>query len=125
ERAEVPAEGGMPFTPGAKKAMELALRYCIERGSGQIGPDELLLGIAREDDGFGARILVEAGLDVATLRRGLAVPQVEPASGFRVVELSGRAEDWERELNSLAARGYELVEIVSGRAVFRVPLQEP
>jgi plasmid stability protein len=124
EREEIPAAGGMPFTPGAKKAMELALRYCIERGSGQIGPEELLLGIAREDEGFGARILVEAGLDVASLQRGLAVPQVESAPGFRVVELTGTAEDWERQLNSLAARGHELVEIVSGRAVFRVPMQE-
>jgi plasmid stability protein len=125
ERADVPLEGSLPFTPGAKKAMELALRYCIERGSGQIGPEELLLGIAREDEGFGARILVEAGLDVATLGRGLAVaPRAVPPAGFRVVELAGTADDWERQLNSLADQGYELVEIVAGRAIFRVPMQE-
>jgi hypothetical protein len=95
------------------------------RGSGQIGPEELLLGIAREDEGFGARILFEAGLDVATLRRGLAVPPpAEPPAGFRVVELAGSADDWEQQLNSLAARGYELVEIVAGRAIFRVQVQE-
>jgi ATP-dependent Clp protease ATP-binding subunit ClpA len=133
ERVELAGEGAIPFTPGAKKAMELALRYCIERGSGQIGPDELLLGIAREDDGLGARILVEAGLDIATLRRTLAVPhhivsqdlKLELTPGFRVIELSGTAEDWETQLNSLAARGYELVEIVSNRAIFTMQMQEP
>jgi hypothetical protein len=131
ERADEPA--GLPFTPGAKKAMELALRYCIELRSSHIGPEHLLLGIAREEDGLGARILAGAGLDVPTLRRDLAVPQGPPeyelaheeAPGFRVVELSGNAEDWERQLNSLAARGYELVEIVSGKAIFRVPGPAP
>jgi plasmid stability protein len=125
--------GGLPFTPGAKKAMELALRYCIELRSSQIGPEHLLLGIAREKDGLGARILLEAGLDVAGLSRGLAVPpelqpyelRVEEGHGFRVIELTGEAQDWERRLNELAARGYELIEIVSQKAIFRVPVQQP
>jgi hypothetical protein len=130
DRADEPS--GLPFTPGAKKAMELALRYCIELRSSQIGPEHLLLGIAREEDGLGARILAGAGLDVPTLRRGLAVPsELQPyelrveGHGFRVVELTGDAPDWERQLNSLAARGYELVEIVTGKAIFRVPVPEP
>jgi hypothetical protein len=128
ERARSDEPGGLPFTPGAKKAMELALRYCIELRSSQIGPEHLLLGIAREEEGLGARILAGAGLDVPTLRRGLVVPEelqpyelrMEEAHGFRVVELSGDAVEWERQLNSLAARGYELVEIISGKAIFRV-----
>ena len=130
ERPGVPT--GMPFTPGAKKAMELALRYCIELRSSQIGPEHLLLGIAREEEGLGAQILAGAGLDVSTLRRGLAVPtELQPyelrieGHGFRVVELTGDAPDWELQLNSLAARGYELVEIVTGKAIFRVPVPEP
>jgi ATP-dependent Clp protease ATP-binding subunit ClpA len=118
---------GMPFTPGAKKAMELALRYCIEMGSSHIGHEHLLLGIAREEDGLGARVLSDAGLDLESIRRKLALApaplsyelSVEMAPGFRVVELSGTAQEWEGQLNSLASRGYELVEIVSGKAVFR------
>jgi hypothetical protein len=134
----LPREGagdppGLPFTPGAKKAMELALRYCIELRSSHIAPEHLLLGIAREEEGLGARILADAGLDVPMLRRGLSVPQdlsglevrYGEAPGFRVVELAGGAEEWERQLNSLAARGYELVEIVAGKAIFRAQVQEP
>jgi hypothetical protein len=130
ERVDEPA--GMPFTPGAKKAMELALRYCIELRSSKIGPEHLLLGIAREEDGLGARILAGAGLDVPTIRQGLAVlTELQPyelgveSHGFRVVELTGEAADWEQQLNSLAGRGYELVEIVAGKAIFRVPVPEP
>jgi len=124
---------GLPFTPGAKKAMELALRYCIELRSAHIGPEHLLLGIAREEAGLGARILAAVGLDVVALRRGLRLsPGVQPyevlfgePDGFRVVELSGAAEEWERRLNEVAARGYELVEIVSGKAIFRVQVAAP
>jgi hypothetical protein len=113
--------------------MELALRYCIDLGSTQIGPEALLLGIAREEEGLGARILAQAGQDASTLRAALPVPTELPAYElrvgetpcFRVVELGGNAESWERQLNSLAARGYELVDIVSGKAIFRVPMQEP
>ena len=131
-RAPAGAPGGMPFTPAAKKAMELALRYCSELGSSYIGPEHLLLGIAGEEEGPGAWILTDAGLDVATLRRGLAVLQGSPgvelrseeAPCFRVVELAGDAEEWQRRLNSLAARGYELVEIVAGKAIFRAQVQE-
>jgi len=132
QRERVGDPTGMPFTPGAKKAMELALRYCIELRSNQIGPEHLLLGIVREEEGLGARILLGVGLDVATLRRGLAVPsELQPyelrveGHGFRVVELTGDAPDWELQLNSLAASGYELVEIVTGKAIFRAPAPEP
>jgi Clp amino terminal domain, pathogenicity island component/Antitoxin FitA-like, ribbon-helix-helix len=132
ERADVPSDAGMPFTAGAKKAMELALRYCIQQRSAHIGPEHLMLGIALEEEGLGARILAEAGLDAATLRTASTVPDdlishgfsVEMASGFRVLELKGTAEEWERGLNSYAARGYELVEIVSERAIFRTPTPE-
>lgn len=129
ERGVVPADVGIPFTAGAKKALELALRYCMELHSTDIGPEHLLLGIAREEEGLGARILAGAGQDAKTLREAISVPvalapralTVEPAPGFRVVELKGEAGDWERELNLLASRGYMLVEIVDGRAIFSVP----
>ena len=129
DRSVVSVDVGIPFTPGAKKALELALRYCIDLHSTHIGSEHLLLGIAREEEGLGARILARAGQDAKTLREALGVPQSlpayaltpEPPAGFRVVELQGEAEDWEHQLNELASRGYVLVEIVGGRAIFSVP----
>jgi Clp amino terminal domain, pathogenicity island component/Antitoxin FitA-like, ribbon-helix-helix len=129
DRSAVRVDVGIPFTPGAKKALELALRYCIDLHSTQIGPEHLLLGIAREEEGLGARILARAGQDANTLREALSVPQSlpayaltpEPAAGFRVVELTGEAEDWEEQLNQLASRGYVLVELVGSRAIFSAP----
>ncbi|HEY4347757.1 MAG TPA: Clp protease N-terminal domain-containing protein [Gaiellaceae bacterium] len=137
----------MPFDQSAKRALELAFRECIEHRDSQIGREHILVGIAREAEGLGAAILREAGEDAATLRaalglsdrRGMAdtrsdVHEAEGPSwkevlagsvlrvgdGFRVIELTGKAEDWERQLNLHAARGHRLVEIVERRAIFRV-----
>jgi ATP-dependent Clp protease ATP-binding subunit ClpA/plasmid stability protein len=129
-RGGTPApEEGMPFTPAAKEALELALRESIDERCSWIEPRHLLLGIAREGEALGARILAAAGLDTAALRRALLDPLrpgsfelVSTAPGFRVVELDGEAADWERQLNALAGRGYELVEIVGRRAIFRVEM---
>jgi plasmid stability protein len=118
-------EEGMPFTPGAKKALELALRESIVAHCAAIEPSHLLLGIAREGEGFGAKVLLEAGQDAGTLGRTLVEPVrtggfelVEEPCAFRVIELTGEAVDWERQLNALSGDGYALVEIVGGRAIF-------
>jgi len=116
-----------PFTPGAKKALELALRESMQARNPLIGPEHVVVGIAVEG-GAGGAILASAGLDADTLRRRLCRPEALPTfalssgPGFRVVELEGDALEWERRLNDLAERGYVLVEIVGQRAVFRSPL---
>jgi ATP-dependent Clp protease ATP-binding subunit ClpA len=51
-----------PFTPRSKKSLELALREAQARGDNLIGSDHLLLGVARVEEGVGARILAEHGL---------------------------------------------------------------
>lgn len=125
-----PAGGGqMRFSPGAKKALELALRESINLRALEIGPEHLMLGVARAGEGVAAGILAARDLDVGTLRATLRsiefLPGSEPGAtpdGFRVVELSGEASDWERKLNEHAGRGHELVEIVDRRAIFRVPM---
>jgi hypothetical protein len=124
QQASVGAESGTPFTPGAKKALELALREYIEMGSVEIEPEHLLLGIAGEAEGPGARILAAAGQTVESLRAAVCQPRpmFQPQQGFRVLELNGDAGDWERELNTFAARGYSLVDIVNGRAIFAVSM---
>jgi ATP-dependent Clp protease ATP-binding subunit ClpC len=116
----------MPFTAGAKQALELSLRESINLRAIEIGPEHLLLGIARSDDGIAARILCDAGLDGSSLRQALRSiefpPGLEAPYGFSVVELAGEAADWERALNHHATQGHQLVEIVDRRAIFRVPM---
>jgi hypothetical protein len=47
------------------------------------------------------------------------VPPPTPDAAVRVVLLEGEPEDWERQLNEIAGLGYELVQIVDRRAIFR------
>jgi ATP-dependent Clp protease ATP-binding subunit ClpA len=65
-----------PFTPRAKKALELSLREAVAAGDGFIGAEHLLLGLLREGDGVAARILGERGVTraavVAALHRDAA-----------------------------------------------------
>jgi ATP-dependent Clp protease ATP-binding subunit ClpA len=61
-----------PFTPRAKKALELSLREALAMGDGFIGNEHVLLGLAREGDGVAARILRERGVDRAAVREALA-----------------------------------------------------
>lgn len=46
---------------------------------------------------------------------------MRPRASFRVVPLEGDAPSWEAELNAAAAQGYDLLEIVDGRAILRRP----
>ncbi len=60
---------GMPFTKHAKKALELALREAAALRSGEIRADHLVLGLLREGDGVGARILTMRGVSLEAFRR--------------------------------------------------------
>jgi ATP-dependent Clp protease ATP-binding subunit ClpC len=57
---ETPA-GQIPFTPNAKRALELSLQEALSLGDGFIGTEHLLLGLCRESQGVAAQILIEAG----------------------------------------------------------------
>jgi ATP-dependent Clp protease ATP-binding subunit ClpA len=63
--------GHLPFTPRAKKVLELSLREAVAMGDGFIGSEHVLLGLAREGDGVAARILRERGVDRAAVRSAL------------------------------------------------------
>ena len=63
------ASGQLPFTAGAKEALELALREALLLGHNYIGTEHVLLGLAREDhEGLADRILLDLGADAETLR---------------------------------------------------------
>src|SRR5947199_7428639 len=56
---EKPATGQMPFTPRAKKVLELTKRESKSMGHNYIGTEHLLLGLVSENEGVGMRILAE------------------------------------------------------------------
>lgn len=61
--------GHLPFTPRAKKVLELGLREAIRLRHKEIRDLHLLLGILREGQGLAALVLTRAGIDLATLRQ--------------------------------------------------------
>ena len=63
-----PGSGPPPFTPRAKKVLELSLREAFELGHHRIGTEHLLLGLVREGKGVAAQVLVKAGADLAAVR---------------------------------------------------------
>jgi ATP-dependent Clp protease ATP-binding subunit ClpA len=60
--------GYVPFTPRAKKVLQLALREAVQAGDREIRAGHLLLGVLREGDGVGARLLAAHGVTVEALR---------------------------------------------------------
>lgn len=58
-----------PFTPGAKRVLELTLRESQQLGHDYIGPEHLLLGLIAEADGIAARVLLAHGADLNRVRQ--------------------------------------------------------
>jgi ATP-dependent Clp protease ATP-binding subunit ClpC len=63
-----PAPGQIPFTPRAKKVLDLALREALSLGHNWIGTEHVLLGLAREDDGVAMQILLDHGVTSDQIR---------------------------------------------------------
>ena len=61
--------GSPPFTPRAKKVLELALREALQLGHSYIGTEHLLLGLLREGEGVAATVLVSLGTDLDRVRQ--------------------------------------------------------
>jgi len=61
--------GHIPFTPRAKKVLELSLREALQLGHNYIGTEHLLLGLLREGQGVAAQVLVKLGADQARVRQ--------------------------------------------------------
>jgi ATP-dependent Clp protease ATP-binding subunit ClpC len=68
-RGQGPASGHIPFTPRAKKVLELSLREALQLGHTYIGTEHILLGLIREGDGVAAQILVGSGVDLNRARQ--------------------------------------------------------
>jgi hypothetical protein len=81
-------EGNIPFTPRAKKVLEMSLREAMQLGHAYIGTEHLLLGLVREGEGVGAQVLVKLGADFESVRRMVIAilsggpPKVEQVGDF-------------------------------------------
>jgi ATP-dependent Clp protease ATP-binding subunit ClpC len=107
-QGQQPPSGHIPFTPRAKKVLELSLREALQLGHSYIGTEHILLGLIREGDGVAAQVLVKLGADLNRVRQQViqllhGYQGKEPASagtaaaGASVADLADR-------LTSLAAR---------------------
>jgi ATP-dependent Clp protease ATP-binding subunit ClpC len=68
-RGEHEQDGHIPFTPRAKRVLELSLREAQQLGHDYIGTEHILLGLIREGDGEAAQVLIGMGADLARTRQ--------------------------------------------------------
>ena len=61
--------GHIPFTPRAKKVLELSLREALQLGHNYIGTEHILLGLLREGEGVATQVLVKLGADLGKVRQ--------------------------------------------------------
>src|SRR5437868_4002551 len=77
--------GHIPFTPRAKKVLELSLREALQLGHNYIGTEHILLGLIREGEGVAAQVLQKLGADLNRVRQQV----IQLLSGFQGKEASG------------------------------------
>ncbi|MFN8159873.1 MAG: ATP-dependent Clp protease ATP-binding subunit [Solirubrobacterales bacterium] len=107
--------GQIPFTPRAKKVLELALREALSLGHNYIGTEHILLGLVRENEGVAARILLDFDADSDKIRneviRMLSGPggrrqgQSSGGSGGEGKKSSKLLDQFGRNLTKLAEEG--------------------
>jgi ATP-dependent Clp protease ATP-binding subunit ClpC len=77
--------GHIPFTPRAKKVLELSLREALQLGHNYIGTEHILLGLIREGEGVAAQVLVKLGADLNRVRQQV----IQLLSGYQGKETAG------------------------------------
>jgi ATP-dependent Clp protease ATP-binding subunit ClpA len=135
--------GQIPFTPRAKRVLELALREALELGHNHIGTEHILLGLVRENEGVAARILLEFDVDAEQVRnaivrlldaersRGMR-PRRSPVPSLRRGRCEYRTErlpnldalttEW---LNAIGEDGWSLAGVLQDNDEIRLVFQRP
>jgi ATP-dependent Clp protease ATP-binding subunit ClpC len=108
--------GHIPFTPRAKKVLELSLREALQLGHNYIGTEHILLGLIREGEGVAAQILVKLGADLNRVRQQViqllhGYPGKEPAGGGARLGKRERARLMDDALGRIAALDRRLAAI--------------
>ena len=116
--------GRIPFTPRAKKVLELSRREALAMGHNYVGTEHILLGLLREGDGVAAQALVRMGADLSRVRQQVILilsgqqDKDEPKSGRAarraskagrrqhglLPEILGRVESIDVQLSAIGAR---------------------
>src|SRR5688500_16722663 len=103
-------QGHIPFTPRAKKVLELSLREALQLGHNYIGTEHILLGLLREGEGVAAQVLMKIGLDMQKIRQtvlqamqGYQGQQGEGKAGAEAPSGSLVLDQFGRNLTALAA----------------------
>jgi ATP-dependent Clp protease ATP-binding subunit ClpC len=128
--------GQIPFTPRAKKVLELALREALSLGHNYIGTEHILLGLVRENEGVAARILLDFDADAEKIRneiirmlsgpgrrqgQGAGGPGAEKSKSSKLLDQFGRnltKQSTEGKLDPVVGRQTEierLMQILSRR----------
>ncbi len=94
--------GDLPFTPRAKKALELAAEEARSLGHNYIGTEHLLLGLIREGEGIASQVLLNLGLDLNTVRNEVMELLGSALPGF------GQAQQAKTKTPALDAFGRDL-----------------
>ena len=81
--------GHIPFTPRAKKVLELSLRESQQLGHNYIGTEHILLGLIREGEGVAAQVLVKLGADLPRVRQQVIQLLSGYAGGKEAAEQAG------------------------------------
>ena len=83
--------GHIPFTPRAKKVLELSLREALQLGHNYIGTEHILLGLIREGEGVAAQVLMKLGADLSRVRQQV-IQLLSGYQGKEPVTTGGPAE---------------------------------
>jgi ATP-dependent Clp protease ATP-binding subunit ClpC len=96
--------GHIPFTPRAKKVLELALREALQLGHNYIGTEHLLLGLLREGEGVAMQILFKLNVD-ATRCRQVVITLLSTGPGTVAETAPGATREGARESKDATERG--------------------
>lgn len=102
------ASSQLTFTPGAKQALELALREALRLGDDHLGTEHILLGLALERDGVAAGILLDFGADSATLRS--KVTGILAGIGYRSPSAAGSSGEVSGMLERFSERARDAID---------------
>jgi ATP-dependent Clp protease ATP-binding subunit ClpA len=107
-RSESEPSGHLPFTPRAKKVLELSLREALELQDSYIGTEHILLGLMREGEGLAVQMLSRQGVDKQSVREkviellaGEAGREPEPEPGPPRTDLHSRLDQLAQRLDRI------------------------
>jgi ATP-dependent Clp protease ATP-binding subunit ClpC len=105
--------GQIPFTPRAKKVLELALREALSLGHNYIGTEHILLGLVRENEGVAARILLDFDADAEKIRNEIIRMLSGPGRRGQQGAASGAAGEKAKSSKLLDQFGRNLTKLAS------------